>query len=1356
MDRADELRVSLPSLLNQDYPGYEVVIVDHSSEDGLDSLLHSLSDPRLRILRCPRPTFFNRSRAANIGVRYSSSDLLFFLDTGISFRDERHLSEIVAAFGDSDEIDRQHYAEWRSVMTYPPFEGSHPLPDVPGRRVYGECECHGLHTLVGREIFQSIGGLNEALLDWGYEDTDLASRLELCGYGRIPIRGLVESGHDDDLRVRFHREKSKQRSWDKNRRIADTMVHTFGPILRTQGRPGWCDAIEIDGVAFTGADAPQQSWTLQTAGELPGRRASSMAVSRNDPRLPVVSVVIPTKNAAEYLVGVLDTVLSQDYPNIECLVADAGSTDATLDILASYGDRLTYSTQADRGSFDAINRSWQASRGEILAWLNADDSWAPGAVTAAVSCFQKDPGADVVYGDCLIVDAEGRLLEHRTPPNWDLAYALESCHHIVDQPAAFIRRDIAERVGWLYPAWFHDWDLWRRVSLAGGRIKRVPYLLGCARIRVDNTQYRPEILIKGMIEMTTRFFAQPTLPAHLRRMRRRALSNCYIKIALTLQYGRPDDRVLLRQLRRRALIADPTNVSNVRHLRIETRLSQPADPAEWSSLADTTASAPPSRHGSDSAIANGASPQSASRSGDDAPEPRVKVSVVVPCRNDARYLPFALESILSQDYPDIECIVVDGASTDNTLEILKRYGDRIRWHSEPDRGSFDAINRGWQMSQGEVLAWLNADDLWAPGAVSKAVAFLQRRPDVDVLYGTAGVVDEIGRLQGDMVPPVWSLEYALRHCEHVIFQPASFMRRRILERVNWLYPAWCHDHDLWLRIARAGGTFERIPARLGMDRLRTENLGRVAELVIPAKIGLTRRFFAAPDLSPDLAALRPRAISAAYVRAFDYLQLGRPQHWLAAPRLLGQAFIADPSNVRSIAERAYRPVRAHSAKLLSSSWRLGQKLVSGATAAGGLASALLTAPRRLSGRVIGHVFARGNRELALKVDSLQHRLAGLEHAAASMERAVHGVAPDLALLTRQMTHTADTLVGELNSLRLQIDQRVAAPLAADRAAVLEALASLRNQQQALRAETEAQARAPVLSSGDVYGTPPTLRRIPGWHTYWEVDGTGDGLRQDRLELWAALKRPVMLRWLADLLVMIWPGNELSRVLFLTGNFEPNELVWLSQTLGSGMTMIDVGAHIGMYTMTASKLVGETGTVVSVEPSSREFQRLAYHVTVNNLKNVRCLSLAASGSEGEATLKIAEEWNSGHNTIGTFTNPSVALVREERVRTLPLDTVVATQGLSRVDLIKIDAEGHELQVLAGAVDTISRFRPIFLIEVFGTALRLQHGSTDALLAFFDRHRYQLHEFSPTTGELGPLSRPLGDDSRNIVALPQIAT
>src|SRR5690348_7251696 len=97
------------------------------------------------------------------------------------------------------------------------------------------------------------------------------------------------------------------------------------------------------------------------------------------------------------------------------------------------------------------------------------------------------------------------------------------------------------------------------------------------------------------------------------------------------------------------------------------------------------------------------------------------VSIITPSLNQAAFIEAAIESVLAQDYPAIEHVVVDGGSTDGTLDLLKRYGQRVRWISEPDAGQSDAINKGVRMTSGPLLAWLNADDQYTPGAVSRAV-----------------------------------------------------------------------------------------------------------------------------------------------------------------------------------------------------------------------------------------------------------------------------------------------------------------------------------------------------------------------------------------------------------------------------------------------------------------------------------------------------------------------------------------------------------------------------------------------------------------------------------------------------------
>lgn len=273
-----------------------------------------------------------------------------------------------------------------------------------------------------------------------------------------------------------------------------------------------------------------------------------------------------------------------------------------------------------------------------------------------------------------------------------------------------------------------------------------------------------------------------------------------------------------------------------------------------------------------------------------------RVSVVIPTKNASAVLRRAIDSVLAQDYPEIECIVADGGSTDDTQDILRDYGARIRWFSEPDRGAFDAINHGWQASTGSILAWLNADDVWEPGAASRAVSEFSADLDADVVYGDCGAIDANGRLFDVFPARPWDLHNAVKYADHIINQASSFMRRETVEKVGYLYPAWCHDHDLWLRIALAGGKFKAVSFRFASARVGPENLGSNPRVVIPGKLGVTRRFFASPDLPPEYRSLERRAISNTYLRCITYLDRSQRANWLLAGRLAARALAADPTN----------------------------------------------------------------------------------------------------------------------------------------------------------------------------------------------------------------------------------------------------------------------------------------------------------------------------------------------------------------------------------------------------------------------------------------------------------------------------
>lgn len=274
------------------------------------------------------------------------------------------------------------------------------------------------------------------------------------------------------------------------------------------------------------------------------------------------------------------------------------------------------------------------------------------------------------------------------------------------------------------------------------------------------------------------------------------------------------------------------------------------------------------------------------------------VSVVIPCLNRAHLLRPTIESVLQQNYPFLECIVVDGGSTDGTLDILKSYEDRIRWVSEPDHGHADAINKGWKMSQGDILAWLNADDVWeVPNAASVAMAYLQAYPEVDVVYGDCGSIDLNGNVIGRSYWHEWDLEYAIEFCDHCIPQPAAFIRRSALHRVGGLNEKLIlMDRDLWYRIG-LNGTIRHLPVLLAHARSHSSYWHAKSADVASDCITIIRNFFSAPNVPISLRNKKRRALSNAYLRGIEYAMFGNDRFSIMLSYAL-KSMLVDPSNIR--------------------------------------------------------------------------------------------------------------------------------------------------------------------------------------------------------------------------------------------------------------------------------------------------------------------------------------------------------------------------------------------------------------------------------------------------------------------------
>jgi hypothetical protein len=179
-----------------------------------------------------------------------------------------------------------------------------------------------------------------------------------------------------------------------------------------------------------------------------------------------------------------------------------------------------------------------------------------------------------------------------------------------------------------------------------------------------------------------------------------------------------------------------------------------------------------------------------------------RVSVVIPSLNQARFLRDALDSVLCQDYPSTQVIVMDGGSTDGSVDILKEYADRIRFVSEPDLGQSHAINKGMALAQGHIVSWLNSDDRLMPGAIGKAVAALRANPDAAMLYGEGELIDEAGAVTARFGATQPFDLWVLIHVWDYILQPTVFMRAEQFHAVGGLDESLHYgmDWDLWIRL----------------------------------------------------------------------------------------------------------------------------------------------------------------------------------------------------------------------------------------------------------------------------------------------------------------------------------------------------------------------------------------------------------------------------------------------------------------------------------------------------------------------------------------------------------------------------
>ncbi|PYS69757.1 MAG: glycosyltransferase [Acidobacteria bacterium] len=239
------------------------------------------------------------------------------------------------------------------------------------------------------------------------------------------------------------------------------------------------------------------------------------------------------------------------------------------------------------------------------------------------------------------------------------------------------------------------------------------------------------------------------------------------------------------------------------------------------------------------------------------------VSVVTPTFNQANFLRETIESVLSQDYPAIEHQIIDDGSTDATPEILREYSDRVWIERHENRGQTPTINKGWERAKGSILTWLNSDDTFLPGAVSRGVAYHDEHPDVGIVFGDTLFTDQDSNpLERSKNLGDFDYRRFVRLCHNPIPQPSAFIRRSVIEDIGMLDPSYYYfmDWDFWLR-AGVNHRISYIPELLSTYRLHADSKTVAqANKAAPELEYMYRKFFARTDLPDSIRSLEKEAM----------------------------------------------------------------------------------------------------------------------------------------------------------------------------------------------------------------------------------------------------------------------------------------------------------------------------------------------------------------------------------------------------------------------------------------------------------------------------------------------------------------
>ena len=563
--------------------------------------------------------------------------------------------------------------------------------------------------------------------------------------------------------------------------------------------------------------------------------------------MPQVSVIIPAYNGDRYIAQAVESVLSQTYTNWEMIIVDDGSCDRTHEVLQPYLDRIRYIYQENQGVAAARNRGIHESQGELIAFLDQDDFFLPDKLAAQVALWSSSPSLGIINSGWRLVNEQGQKISDIKC--WEYLPKLDLETWIVQMPvlpsAMMFSRTWLQLVEGFDSEFdsVDDADLLLRLALLGCEAAWLPQVTVCYRQHDKNVSIQNSLKQANLfIKLKQNLFSKPDLPQHIRELENPAFYEALTWMAWHLCYtGYPVAAVEYYQK------SFPYSPYSARKTVIDwiNRLGSIAKAYGFTLTMQSLRNLPQWQQLMSNIL----------------PRKTPRVSVIISAYNSELYIVKAVESAIDQTYQNLEIIVVDDGSTDNTRQILEPYRDVIQYVYQENQGSAIARNRGCELAKGEFLAFLDSDDFFLPEKLQKQVAYFDANPTLDLVQTGWLIVDK--KDQGIYGVKPWQEAPKLDLESLVLYKlvrPSAIMlRREWWECLGGFEPRFApiEDLDFVLRLALKGGNSVWLKEVLTCDRQHDSNLISSHSKVMKNMEIVMDKFFSRLDLPQHIRHLKP-------------------------------------------------------------------------------------------------------------------------------------------------------------------------------------------------------------------------------------------------------------------------------------------------------------------------------------------------------------------------------------------------------------------------------------------------------------------------------------------------------------------